>query len=161
MVRAEVAVFDPNLASGPSVIAATKSDLLDAGEIDVRAARLREHGETVVVSGVTGAGLDDLSERLTELVAEAPARDRTPHVVHRPGREPFTVRRVAEGRFTVEGRSVERWVRGTDLEEPRQVATLQERLRRAGVERRLAELGARRGDEVTIAGQAFEYIPEE
>jgi GTP-binding protein len=161
IVRGEVAAFDPDLASRPSVIAATKSDLLDAAEIDVRAAQLREHGETVVVSGVTGAGLEELSGRLTEFVAEAPWGDRTPHVVHRPGREPFTVRRVAEGRFAVEGRSVERWVRSTDLEEPRRVATLQERLRRAGVERRLAELGARRGDEVTIAGQAFEYIPEE
>jgi GTP-binding protein len=160
-VRGEVEEFDRDLAARPWVIAATKSDLLDAAEIDVRAARLRERGETIVVSGVTGAGVEELSDRLADLVAEAPARHRTPHVVHRPGREPFTVRRVAEGRFTVEGRSVERWVRSTDLEEPRRVATLQERLRRAGVERRLAELGARRGDEVTIAGQPFEYLPEE
>jgi GTP-binding protein len=114
-----------------------------------------------VVWGVTGAGVEDLSERLVGLVAGAPADDRTPHVVHRPGREPFTVRRVADGRFAVEGRSVDRWVQSTDLEDPRGVATLQERFRRAGVERRLAELGARRGDEVTIGGQQFEYLPEE
>jgi GTP-binding protein len=160
-VRGEVAAFDTDLAARPWVIAATKSDLLDAAEIDLRAARLREQGETVVVSGVTGAGVEELSERLAGLVAGAPAGDRTPHVVHRPGREPFTARRVADGRFAVEGRSVDRWVRSTDLEDPRAVATLQERLLRAGVERRLAELGARRGDEVTIAGQPFEYLPEE
>jgi GTP-binding protein len=160
-VTAEVQAFAPDLAARPRLIAATKSDLLDAAELDVRAARLRERGETAVVSGETGAGLDELAERLTELVGAVPERERSPHVVHRPGREPFTVRRVGEGRFAVEGRSVERWVRDADLEDPPKVVALQERLRRAGVERRLAELGARRGDEVTIAGQVFEYIPED
>jgi Obg family GTPase CgtA-like protein len=41
------------------------------------------------------------------------------------------------------------------------VARLQDRLRKAGVEKRLAEVGARRGDEVTIAGRAFEFLPDE
>jgi GTPase len=160
-VRAEVAAFDPDMVERPSVIAGTKSDLLDAGEIDVRASRLRELGEVVVVSGETGAGLEDLAGRLSELVAGAPEPERSAHVVLRPGREPFAVRQVGEGRFAVEGRTVERWVRDADLEDPRNVAALQERLRKAGVERRLEDLGARRGDEVTIAGRSFEYIPEE
>jgi GTPase len=160
-VRAEIAAFDPGLAERPWVIAATKSDLLDAGAVDLAAARLREEGETVVVSGATGGGVDELAVRLAELVSSAPERERVAHVVHRPGREPFTVRRMADGRFTVEGRSVERWVGDTDLEDPARVRSLQDRLRRAGVERRLEELGARRGDEVTIAGQAFEFIPDE
>ncbi|HJV03632.1 MAG TPA: Obg family GTPase CgtA, partial [Actinomycetota bacterium] len=160
-VRAEIAAFDPGLAERPWVIAATKSDLLDAGAVDLAAARLREEGETVVVSGATGGGVEELAARLAELVSSAPERERIAHVVHRPGREPFTVRRVADGRFTVEGRSVERWVRDTDLEDVARVRSLQDRLRRAGVERRLEELGARRGDEVTIAGQAFEFIPDE
>jgi GTPase len=159
-VRSEVAAFDPDLAERPSVIAATKSDLLDAGAVDLAAARLREEGEILVVSGTTGGGVEELAARLEALVVSAPGGERVAHVVHRPGREPFTVRRVAEGRFAVEGRSVERWVRATDLEDPARVKTLQDRLRRAGVERRLEELGARRGDEVTIAGQAFEFIPE-
>jgi GTP-binding protein len=160
-VRAEVSAFDPDLLARASVIAATKSDLLDAGEIDVRVSRLAELGEVVVVSGETGAGVDELAGRLAALAASAPERERTPHVVHRPGREPFAVRRVAEGRYAVEGRSVERWVRDADLEDPRNVVALQDRLRKSGVERRLEELGARRGDEVTIAGQVFEYVPEE
>jgi Obg family GTPase CgtA-like protein len=49
----------------------------------------------------------------------------------------------------------------TDLEDPGAVARLQARLRRSGVERRLADAGARRGDEVMIAGRAFEYLPDE
>ena len=38
---------------------------------------------------------------------------------------------------------------------------LQRRLKKAGVERNLVAAGAVRGDEVTIAEMAFEYIPDE
>ena len=65
-----------------------------------------------------------------------------------------------DGRFRVEGRTVERWVRDADLEDPRQVVDLQGRLRKAGVERRLEQEGARLGDEVVIAGRTFEFYPE-
>jgi GTP-binding protein len=159
-VRAEVEAFDPDLAVRPWVVAATKRDLVEQDEADRRASALREQGETLVVSGETGYGLGELAERLARLAAEAPAPDRQAHVVLRPGREPFVVRQAGE-RFEVEGRQVERWVRDTDLEDPHQVVRLQDRLRRMGVERRLTEVGAQRGDEVLIAGQPFEFIPEE
>ena len=58
------------------------------------------------------------------------------------------------------GPRVERWVAEADLEDPKQVAELQRRLVKAGVERRLAEAGARRGDEVLIGHSTFEFIPE-
>ena len=47
------------------------------------------------------------------------------------------------------------------MDDPRQVADLQRRLVRAGVERRLAEAGARRGDEVVIGDTTFSFIPED
>jgi GTPase len=161
-VRAELAAYDPALAARPSVVAATKVDLLDEAERARRAGALDATGEVIEVSGLTGEGVDRLAARLGELARAAAAAEpeRTPFVVLRPGREPFTVRREGE-RFRVVGRSVERWVAETDLEDPRAVAALQDRLVKAGVERRLAEEGARRGDEVVIAGRAFEFIPED
>lgn len=158
LVRAEVAAYDPELAERPWVIAATKADLLDEGEAERRAEALREEGETHLVSGATGEGLERLAERLGHLADESTA-ERKPFVVLRPGREPFTVRREGDG-FRVEGRVLERWVEETDLEDPAQVVSLQDRLRREGVERKLEELGARRGDEVRIGDRAFEYHPE-
>ncbi len=150
-VRAEVAGFDPELAGRPSVVAVTKADIVDEPPwVD---------DAQIVVSGVTGQGVEALAERLADLIAGAPAPERQPRVVLRPGREPFTVRRVGDRRFAVEGRSVERWVREADLEDPRQVVELQNRLRKLGVERRLETEGAREGDEVVIAGRAFEYFP--
>lgn len=160
-VRREVSAHDADLGGRPWLVVATKRDLLDPGEADSRVAELREVGETVVVSGLTGEGIDALAEELTALVgrgARLPVREA--HVVLRPGRESFSVRQGG-GRFLVEGPVVERWVAETDFEDERSVARLQDRLRREGVERRLAEVGARRGDEVVIGSQAFEFFPEE
>jgi GTP-binding protein len=160
VVRGELEAYDQDLATRPFLIAATKSDLVPPGELEERVRPLRSAGETVVVSGATGEGVVELADRIAALVASAPPPDRQPYVVLRPGREAFTVRREGE-RFRVEGRHVERWVAETDFEDEGAVIRLQDRLRRHGVERRLSEMGARRGDEVLIGAQAFLFLPEE
>jgi GTPase len=161
LARAELRAFDPELAERPSIVAATKADLLDPDEAEAQAGRLGPGDEVVIVSGVTGEGLELLGKRLGHLAALGAARDeRRPFVVLRPGRERFTVRRAGNG-FRVEGPLVERWVSETDLEDEVAVVRLQERLRKEGVERRLADAGARRGDEVTIGDRTFEYLPED
>jgi GTP-binding protein len=159
-VRAEISAHDPALAERPWVVVATKADLVPDAE--ARAAPLLETGRDVlVVSGATGEGVEDLRARLHDLVErEAPPVQRESYVVLRPARQTFAVRRDGE-RYRVEGPSVERWVADTDFDDEGSVATLQRRLRREGVERRLAEEGARRGDEVVIAGRAFEFYPDE
>jgi GTP-binding protein len=159
-VRAELSAYDEGLARRPFVIAATKSDLLDAAERDRALAALEAAGEVLAVSGLTGEGIPVLERRLEALSRAAPAPTREPFVVLRPGRERFLVRREGE-RFRVVGREVERWVSSTDLDDPDDVAALQRRLRREGVERRLAEQGARKGDEVVIGDRAFEFLPDE
>jgi hypothetical protein len=45
----------------------------------------------------------------------------------------------------------------TDLDDDEEVARLQGRLKKEGVDRALAAQGARPGDEVTIQGRVFEY----
>lgn len=158
-VLRELEAFDADLVALPRLLVGTKSDLA-GGEAEARLAKVGAGEETVVVSGLTGEGLEELSSRLEDLAKRAPARPRRTFVVLRPGREPFTVRREGS-HFRVEGRQVERWVAETDFEDPAAVVRLQTRLRRHGVEARLEAIGAARGDEVRIAGQGFEFIPEE
>ena len=151
-VRKEVEAFDAALVNLPSLVVVTKTDLVEeVPEV--------ERGQ-IATSAETGEGIDELATTLAKLVETAPVPERESHVVLRPARELFSVHRVAERRFRVEGRSVERWVHDADLEDPRQVLELQARLRKAGVEKRLAEEGAREGDEVVIGGRAFEFFPE-
>jgi GTP-binding protein len=159
-VRSELEAYDPALAARPFVVVGTKADLVAEA---VKASE-RLGPEVLVVSGVTGEGVEKLAERLAVLAAEAAkaaeGEDRRTYVVLRPGRPLFVVRREGE-RFRVVGRGVERWVAETDFDDPREVVRLQQRLIKEGVERQLAAVGARRGDEVVIGDRAFEFIPEE
>jgi GTPase len=157
VVRRELEAYDPELARRARIVAATKADLVD--EPAAPAAALGG----IALSGMTGEGLDELLEQLSGHVERATAEEpeRKSHVVLRPGRPSFTVVREDDGGFVVSGRAAEQAVRGADLESDRQVADLQRRLRRLGVFRRLASMGASAGDEVRIAGRAFEYVPDE
>ena len=127
-VRAELRAYDPELPARAAVVAWTKADLVP--DATPPSAGLR-------VSGVTGEGIEDLARALEEAViaAERDAEEREPIVVLRPGRPTFVVRREGEA-FRVVGRGVERWVAETDFDDEGEVAALQRRLAKEGVEDR-------------------------
>ncbi len=157
VLRAELGAYDPALAARPAVVVGTKADLVDDAPERARALG----GEIVVVSAMTGEGVDGLLERLGLLAREAAAAEppRRPTVVLRPGRPHFTVTR--RGRvWEVHGPKVERWVMEADLDDEDEVARLQARFKKEGIDRALAAEGARPGDEVSIHGKAFEYQPD-
>lgn len=158
-LRRELAAYDRSLAERPVVVVGTKSDLVP----DPVAAGRGLSPEALVVSAMSGEGIDELRSRLDVLAKEAEDREppRAPHVVLRPGRPRFTVSRDAGGRWHVAGRSVERWVSETDLDDEDETAALGRRLKREGIERTLASMGARHGDEVEIRGRVFEFLPDE
>ena len=153
VLRAELAAYDEALATRPAIVVGTKADLVDDPAPLVPGA--------LVVSAVTGRGVEELASSLGVLArrAAADAPERRPHVVLRPGRPRFTISREGSG-YRVTGRDVERWVLEVDLEDEDEVRRLQKRLIREGVERQLALAGARRGDDVLIADRAFEFLPE-
>jgi len=163
-VLEELAAYDRALSERHRVVAASKVDLVDPATRRTLVAGLEQLGPVEEVSGLTGEGVEELRDRLESVAAQAAQtaeadQERAPLVVLRPGRERFTVRKEGE-RFRVTGRHVERWVAETDFEDPAEVVSLQNRLKREGVERRLAAAGARRGDEVVIGDRAFEFFPE-
>ena len=156
-LREELRAYEPELAVRAALVIATKADL-----VDDPVARAALGPDACVVSGVTGEGIDELRASLRALSKQAAARlpAREAYIVIRPGKPRFTVTRDAAGRFEVKGRNVERWVAETDLDDEQEVARLQRRLRKEGVDRRLRTLGARPGDEVRIRDQVFEFVPD-
>ena len=74
--------------------------------------RLPSAARSLVVSAVTGEGVDELLDRLGLLAREAAAAEppRRPHVVLRPGRPHFAVTRT-RGRVW-RGRTARRWSAG-------------------------------------------------
>jgi GTP-binding protein len=158
VLRDELRAFDPELAERRSLIVGTKADLVeDPAE---QAYRLGE--DALAVSAMGGDGLEALRDRLGLLAeqAEAEAPERMPYVVLRPGRPRFTVERGHDGTWLVRGRNVERWAMEANLDDDEEVRTLQRRLKKEGVDRRLRSLGATPGDEVEIRGRVFEFVPD-
>jgi len=158
-LRTELAAYDAELARRPAVVVGTKADLVDdPGDLVDSLG-----GDVAVISAMTGEGVEPLIERLGLLAREAAAAEppRRPTVVLRPGRPRFTVTRREDGSWEVQGRSIERAVLETDLDDERQVAKLQARLKKEGVDRKLTAMGARVGDDVHIRGRVFEYMPDE
>jgi GTP-binding protein len=154
-VRGELGAYDPELTERPSIVVGTKADLVED------ATRTADAIRGLPVSALTGEGMDRLGSQLEELSRRGAAQQppRAPYVVLRPGRARFTVSREVGG-WRVVGRNVERWVLETNIDDERELADLQRRLIKEGVERQLTKAGARRGDEIRISDRTFEFLPE-
>src|SRR5206468_27928 len=90
-VRKELEAHDPGLAARPWFVVGTKADLVREPE----SVAIRVAPDAVVVSGLTGEGIDRLADRVAELVEAASMdqeEERQPFVVLRPARPPFVVR---------------------------------------------------------------------
>ena len=156
VLRTELGSYDQALITRPSIVVGTKADLVD----DPAMAATALQPDALAVSALTGAGVDELRERVDALASEAAASEpeRTTRVVLRPGRPRFAVKRDERGTWHVEGRSVERWVLETDLDDEDELAKLQRNLRREGVFRVLEASGVAEGDDVEIRGLVFAFV---
>ena len=163
----ELEAHSSDLAGRPRVVAGNKIDVEGTQEAsDALAAWCAEREIAYFpVSAVTGAGLDPLvlhlGERVHEIrTAAAATAERHEAVYTAPPRKgpQFTIKREGRG-WRVTGRNIERKVIMTDVTNEEAVAYLQRRLARSGVEKALAEAGAKAGDQVTIAAVTFDFEP--
>jgi GTP-binding protein len=172
-VERELKLHDPRLAALPRILALSKVDLVDpdtaaAAHLQWQA-RLGPDVPVLLSSSVTRAGLDELALELVRRVPveqpEPAARDHAveelaEHRVFRPVAErAYRVERRADGSFSVTGARIERLLARYDLDNEDALAHLERRLRGIGVIRALEAEGFEPGDEVEIAGVAFELDP--
>ena len=174
-VEHELVEHDPALAALPRILALSKADLVDPATREAAradwTARLGPDTPVIVTSSVTGLGIDGLASELLRRVPLLAPRSADPppssseelveHRVFRPAAERrFEVRQVEEHGFAVSGKGIERLVARYDLQNEDALAYLERRLRAIGVIDALLEAGFRPGDDVEIAGVAFELDPE-
>jgi GTP-binding protein len=177
-VERELQLHDPRLAALPRMLALSKADLVspETAERARRdwAERLGDEIPVIVTSSATRIGLDELTREVLrripvehgepEAAAEPqlePARELAEHRVYRP-RAPraYDVERIGAGSYRVSGAAVERLVARYDLDNEDALAHLERRLKGIGVLSALAAEGFEAGDDVEIAGIAFELDPE-
>jgi GTP-binding protein len=177
VVEHELAEHDPRLAALPRILALSKADLVDAPTAEAARAewraRLGDHVPVLVTSAVSRVGLDQLAAELVRRVPETALPDEAAggeaeldgalaeHRVFRPAApRAYEVRRTGEGSFRVTGAGVERLLARYDLDNEEALAHLERRLRGIGVISALAAEGFQAGDEVEIAGVAFDLDPD-
>jgi GTP-binding protein len=182
-VEHELATYDPRLASGRvgRILALSKADLVDAASAQTAREwwrrRLGDNVPVIVTSSVSRTGLRDLSNELLRRVPEAPAVDPdatavdnvaladggqlAEHRVFRPAApRAYTVTRIGDGSFAVDGAGIERLLARYDLDNEEALAHLERRLRGIGVLSALEAEGFEAGDDVRIAGVEFDLDPD-
>ncbi|HUA06656.1 MAG TPA: GTPase ObgE [Solirubrobacteraceae bacterium] len=176
-VERELELHNPRLAVLPRVLALSKADLVDESAREAArvrwAKRLGPDTPVIVTSSATGLGLGELAGELLRLVPEDSAEvapedavapvdgELAEHRVFRPAaKRSYDVVKVADGAYRVTGKGIERLVARYDLENEDALAYLERRLRGIGVIRALEAEGFEPGDEVEIAGIAFDLDPE-
>ncbi len=175
-VERELDLHNPRLAVLPRVLALSKADLVDDETREAAraawVARLGADVPVIVTSSATRLGLDELAAELVRRVpaVEAPEEpievtipdeELAEHRVFRPAAQrSYRVAKVGDRVYRVSGKGIERLVARYDLDNADALAYLERRLRGIGVIRALQEEGFEPGDEVEIAGIAFDLDPE-
>jgi GTP-binding protein len=176
-VEHELQSYDPRLAALPRILALSKADLVDEQQRAAARAQWQERlgleVPVIVTSSVSRLGLPDLAAELLRRVPPLDTSDNdgalspeldvelAEHRVFRPAAQRnYSVHRTGEGTFSVTGTGIERLVARYDLENEEALAHLERRLRGIGVIRALEAEGFEAGDEVEIAGIAFDLDPD-
>jgi GTP-binding protein len=149
----ELERYQRDLVDRPRLVVGSKADMV--GPTDGGFGALQPD---LVISAVTGMGISQLVGRLAQLVAVTRAAEPEPEgtiVIHRPLPDGFTVERIEEGVYRVVGKVAERAVALNDVTTDEAADYVQGRLRRIGVDRALARVGARDGDLVHIGDLSF------
>ena len=167
IINKELELHAAELAERPRIVVGNKADVDGTHEHSeaLRARAELDGARYFEVSALTGHGLDPLILAVGERVHEL--RSAVTHVASSPthrvwthdasGDREFSVRNLGGGVFEVNGRGVERMVIMTEWNNEEAIAFLQKRLAKAGVEKALEDAGAVDGDEIRIAGKAFDF----
>jgi GTP-binding protein len=161
-INAELALFDPDLAHKPQVVAVNKMDLPAAQERwGALQEELKTRGfESFAVSALTRRGTREVLYRAARLLEEMPpAAPAAEPPVYRAAEDPsaFSIEREADGGWRVCGKRIERAAEMTYWELDEAVARFQRILELIGIYRALQEAGVRQGDAVRIGRHELEW----
>ncbi|WP_069997946.1 GTPase ObgE [Cellulosilyticum sp. I15G10I2] len=164
-IQKEINIYnDEILKNKPQIIAANKIDIGDFEESIQRLEQaFKPQGiEVIPISAAGNQNLQELMQKTSDLLATVP--DHT--VVFEPEFEevtdysnaPFTITKVEDGYFTVEGIGVEKMMGYTALDTEKGFAFFQKYLRDRGIIDALEEADIHEGDVVRIYDLEFEYF---
>jgi len=162
-INAELALFDPNLAKKPQIVALNKMDQPEAQErLPKLKKELKKRGYDLM--GVSAMARTDIRELLLKAhrrLAETPALAETeaPMPVYRPKEDPgqFVITREGSSDWRVSGAGIERAAEMTYFEHQGSLRRFQKLMEALGVEAELRKAGVKDGHTVHIGDFELEW----
>ena len=161
-INSEMALFDPQLAQKPQVVALNKIDLPDVQARWPEIKRiLEEKGyQPLAISAAAHTHVAELLWKASELLKTTPELEAevVEMPVYRPAEDPksFTIERTAEG-WQVHGAAIERAAAMTYWEFDGSVRRFQRLMTTLGIEDQLRKDGVQEGDTVFIGDYELEW----
>jgi GTPase len=156
----ELGAYQPELLTRPRLVIGTKLDAIGGvGASREELLTLLPDAPELCISAVMGVGVRELLVRLAPLVAQARAEqgEAATYIVHRPDELGVRIDRGDDAVWIVVGRSAERAVAVSDINNIQALRFVHAELKKLGVDRALARAGARSGDLVRVGDFEFEY----
>jgi len=159
----ELAAYRNDLSKRPTIVAATKIDLLDEKEVKKRIAALKKLAKQPVlgISSQAHQQLEPLLRTLKEVVAkqvvdEPAAKGKAGIPVYElVDKQRWEIRKTEAG-FRISGPKIERFAIRTKFDDEFGRRRLRDIMQKMGIMHALKRAGARDGDKILIGKQSFE-----
>ena len=165
-INKELEAYNPELLTRPQVIAANKIDAIygDTNEvIDKIKAEFEPEIKVFPISAVSGKGLKELLFYVREMLDQfddAPTvyeQEYNPEDYQLGIELPYTVEKIEDGLYSVEGPRIERMLGYTNIDSEKGFMFFQNFMKDNGILEELENLGIKDGDTVKIYGHQFDY----
>ena len=162
-INSELALFDPNLAKKPQIVALNKIDQPEVQErlADIKKKFKKHKVELMTISALARTNTRELLQKAAAKLAETPTLEdvEPPMPVYRPEADPnqFEIKREGTNEWRVSGASIERSAKMTYWQHEGSLRRFQKMMERIGVDEALRKAGVKEGDTVAIGEFELEW----
>ena len=163
-INEELKKYSEKLAGRKQIIVANKIDSMqdDTNYKELEKLAKKENIEIFKISAVTGEGLNELFNHVSSIIKTLPKEeivdidDRIIYTLE-DEEEQFTVIKVKENEYYVEGPAAERLMGRVNIGDNESYAYMEKMLKKIGIDAALREKGVKEGDTVKILEWEFEW----
>ena len=162
-INEELKKYSEKLATRKQILVANKIDVMQDDERlkELEELAKKEKLELFKISGVTGEGISELLNRVSEVLKTLPKEEiveEEDKVIYTldDDKEEFTVRKDGDT-FVVEGKAVNRLMGRINIDDNESMYYFQKNLKSLGIEDELKRQGIKEGDFVKILNWTFEW----
>lgn len=163
VINNELSLYSNKLALKKQIVVANKSDLPDFSKNLEKFKKAYPDVEIFSISSLYNKGVDELIEKIADtldtiksenIYDESQMEDEV--IFKFKEEEPYTIENI-DGIWTIKGKKIERLFSKTKFMEEESANRFATILRKMGVEEKLEEMGAKRGDDVKICDKIFSF----